>query len=125
MDFKCQGIWLSWINLSPSFPPNEGFFTVDALDPATGDFTGTHHHPDGDFAIKGNCKHPTPENPDQPHHIEFQRIEGDCTYTYNGDIITIGTDPPVDMAIGKRHRDCGPDVVMDDGDDDWVGQKTT
>src|SRR5258706_6641373 len=94
MALSIKGDWLSWINLLPSFPPNEGFFTINQdPDPATGAFDGTHHHPGGDFDITGKYT-PATTVPPVRDHIEFSGTQAKtkCTFTYRGDIVTIGGD---------------------------------
>jgi hypothetical protein len=128
MAHKCSGTWFSWINPStttthPPEPHNDGEITVNPVS-STDDFDGTHKG----INIKGKCK-------ESPHHIKFDRVEGDCTHTYWGDITqeVVGVNS-IDVVRGGKHevkckgdarktkgRKAAPPVVPDD----WVAEKQT
>lgn len=128
MAHRCSGTWFSWINPStttshPPEPHNDGEISVNPVS-GTGDFGGTHKGK----KIKGKCKQ-------SPHHIKFDRVEGDCTHTYSGNItrdVVGGIEIDV-VREGKHEVKCKDDNQKTKGrksappvvTDDWVAEKQT
>lgn len=116
---RCTAKWNSWINPSeipPTTDPTDGQIVIGNV--TGGNFVGSHivngmTH----TKLKGKCK----DNP--RHHIKFDSEENGVIFTYEGVIVDI----PEKTALGKRSRRNAVDrkEEMAQGDEVWVGVKTT
>jgi len=122
MAFKCQIDWDSWINprkTPPPRPPTDGKFVILTMTGAK--FTGQHQDNRGNrlHDMEGTCQ-------DRPHHrIRINCREhlpsGPIIHSYDGQILD---DEAVErLAVGIRKG--GGGRGLDNGDDVWVGVKST
>jgi hypothetical protein len=114
---RCHINWDSYVDPTDPTTPNNGKIFIDEMN-GQGHLRGRHRKDGHDYPLEGECN-------DNPHHIEFDTDEG---FHYEGLVFDVGNQR---FAVGTRSaarrglRDKSKGGKEIDGEEVWVGVKTT